>query len=695
MWKRNLAIGLTVVLTITTICFGSLNYKQQKRISSLEQVRQSTTEQVRTEIDNYFKKNAISFVTDAADQSGKATEDIISDAIGGVIKDTEDGKILYMELSDAQIEMLAADLAEITYESLSADVLAGKQNIDVTKLETEVANAVSKIMENYMKSLKKEYVTVEGDTSSIVNQVLAQIKIPETGNSSSSMTKEEIEALVKQLVSNSVVSKNDVEKYKSTLVQETVTYLKSINLIKAGKDGKDGKDGINGKNGIDGEDGLDGLNGKDAPIPVKGIDYFTDEDIENIKSEIAKNGLRVYGIRGTGLSGDAKLDDKGNLVFTLEEYGDGSDIVPVGTKEMVVENVGGNSLVYMDIEKDDTASSDGNTVFKIFYYTIYQTDPSQNPNNPTNLRYYRESDGSIHTISDMQDGDRPVYRNEAGSITLNSVDEIVKEVKDRISKELAEQLGGEGANIEDLQKTIEEIKKQLSEINRKTDSLDKFTDDQKDENGYFTTQGSLQWTMQQIIHKSLTQKDLENIKESVRNDAGKLSTTTMIQVPVDDLADNGDGYYKYVHNGYTGINSRPGFSLVGTTAASIPDEQETNAWSYCKFIRVNSATAENAADGTIEFYFSKDEHADVKTYFSGKTLNVVFTAVDLDNKGTAVLTNQTRNNYGVVRIADQVDDMVIVTGYDTDTISSGVTTNGTGQAQKKAVYIEAIQPVNN
>lgn len=47
-------------------------------------------------------------------------------------------------------------------------------------------------------------------------------------------------------------------------------------IIKNGKDGKDGKDG---------EPGVDG---KDGYTPVKGVDYFTEEDIESIASEVAK-----------------------------------------------------------------------------------------------------------------------------------------------------------------------------------------------------------------------------------------------------------------------------------------------------------------------------------------------------------------------------------------------------------------------
>jgi len=54
-------------------------------------------------------------------------------------------------------------------------------------------------------------------------------------------------------------------------------------------DGKNGKDGVDGKDGKDGKDGLngkDGLDGKDGYTPVKGKDYFTDEDIEGISLDV-------------------------------------------------------------------------------------------------------------------------------------------------------------------------------------------------------------------------------------------------------------------------------------------------------------------------------------------------------------------------------------------------------------------------
>lgn len=51
--------------------------------------------------------------------------------------------------------------------------------------------------------------------------------------------------------------------------------------------GKDGKDGTNGINGTNGKDGKDGINGIDGKTPVKGVDYFTTAEIQQIEEGAA------------------------------------------------------------------------------------------------------------------------------------------------------------------------------------------------------------------------------------------------------------------------------------------------------------------------------------------------------------------------------------------------------------------------
>ena len=54
-----------------------------------------------------------------------------------------------------------------------------------------------------------------------------------------------------------------------------------------GADGRNGIDGKNGTNGTNGKDGKDGTNGKDGKTPVKGVDYFTQAEIQQIENNAA------------------------------------------------------------------------------------------------------------------------------------------------------------------------------------------------------------------------------------------------------------------------------------------------------------------------------------------------------------------------------------------------------------------------
>lgn len=47
--------------------------------------------------------------------------------------------------------------------------------------------------------------------------------------------------------------------------------------------GNDGRDGTNGRDGMDGRDGNPGSDGKDGYSPIRGIDYWTQADIEQIQ----------------------------------------------------------------------------------------------------------------------------------------------------------------------------------------------------------------------------------------------------------------------------------------------------------------------------------------------------------------------------------------------------------------------------
>lgn len=56
-----------------------------------------------------------------------------------------------------------------------------------------------------------------------------------------------------------------------------------------GKDGADGKDGVDGQDGQPGEPGKDGEKGDPGYTPVKGTDYFTQDDINEIVNSVLAN----------------------------------------------------------------------------------------------------------------------------------------------------------------------------------------------------------------------------------------------------------------------------------------------------------------------------------------------------------------------------------------------------------------------
>lgn len=112
----------------------------------------------------------------------------------------------------------------------------------------------------------------------------------------------EIDPTVPQHVKN--ITAEDIEKWNSEVTADDVKFedgttfqqkynsgeLKGEQGIQGiqgepGKDGQPGRDGVDGKDGNDGQpgkDGADGTNGVDGKTPVKGVDYFTEADKQEL-----------------------------------------------------------------------------------------------------------------------------------------------------------------------------------------------------------------------------------------------------------------------------------------------------------------------------------------------------------------------------------------------------------------------------
>lgn len=109
-------------------------------------------------------------------------------------------------------------------------------------------------------------------------------------------------------------------------------------------DGQPGKNGAPGKDGADGQPGKDGIPGADGKTPVKGEDYWTDED----KQEIIDDVLEQIDIP-EGSGGSAKLP-----VFDLSALGMSAITLPTGY-----------STVSTDTTALQSALSEGSVIFVI------------------------------------------------------------------------------------------------------------------------------------------------------------------------------------------------------------------------------------------------------------------------------------------------------------------------------------------
>lgn len=664
MWKRNVAIGLTITLAALTVFIGLTNMKQQSRLKDLEALRNTTTQQVETEIARYLTANGVSLVNAAASENGIDLEAMINSALSELITIDENGNpTVAMTLTDEQIKSIAAEVAGSTYNALSNEVLSGAATIDVAKLENEVATAVTKALATNLSSMEKEYVTVEGNTAEIVAQVLAKVNASinisssnNNGNTASSgLTDAQIEELVKKLVKDSYVTSDTVNSYKDSIVNETVKYLTTNKLISPGEDGKDGVDG---------------------KTPVKGTDYFTTEDVEKLKEDISNalksaTGLTVYGYQGTSIS-EAALNKDGDLVLTLEstEYDANTNQDVAVYEDVTVEDIAGNSIVYI---KTVEGKGENAGTYKIVYYTRYRVANDDNGVLCCVDENYNEvAEGTAAEHLASHEGHTVCYRYDAGTATIDgeAVAKYVTEAMDTLVDSLQSQLGNNTAlvqeSIDALQKDIDLVTNyinggEVTDENGNVSSvsgLDVFTTTDENSENY---EGSFAWVLQQINKASGDVTYAEELEKLVEKDLGSYSTKSdIISFKISDLTKAANGYYT-VTKGYEGVNARPGFSLVGsnTDDTVIPELTMAEAWSYCKFIETSVG---NDGKTDVTFYFVDSDDAAL-SQMGSQNIYVEFTQVGIESDdNAAILTNQTHNNYGTVRVQSANDGTIILTG---------------------------------
>lgn len=684
MWKRNVAVGLTVFLTALTVCLGVVNSKQQVRIDALEKVRNTTTEQVETEIQRYLNSNAFQLFGEATDETGVDMESLINDSIGEVIEQTDEGYLVSVKLSEEQSQAIASEVASMAYDNLTDKVLSGSSSIDTQKLEKEVAEAVTNQLVTYIDSQDKEYVTIEGDTSAIVAQIIAELKASGDLSTSSGtgqnatqstpgMTQEQIEALVKQLVSNSSVTSESISSYESALVTKTVEYLRQYNLISKGKDGVNGKDG------------------KDAVTPVYGKDYFTQTEINNmtqaiqeaVTTQLANEGLSVYGTRGYGISASSLDENTGEVTLYLTDDGEtASDPDDLNdAKEINLGAIDGNSICYLDIKNN------GNETFTLRYFMDYRLN--ENDNAPIYKLTRQTGQSSAYTIEEFSGNTKPgsidpavryAFMYEAGTLSLDStqISKIVAAAESEIISSLETALGSDIRNVKetltDLQKSVDRLDIYINGGTLEDGSIIKgigsFVDGAStDLNGNTTySEGSLGWVTDKIISQNGNVDSVLELAEEVTDLGNLTQTTDGIKIDLSGLDRNDtSGYAVWTKSGIQCVNKDSDFAWVKDSMAdSIPTTEQSVLISYAKYVEIKT----NADNQT----------ADVKVYFdkavpdSGE-LFIQFQNTGLVNPGIGISNNIAIDDYNVVR---QVGSGVNITQNYVE-LEGGKTTNLNGQ----------------
>lgn len=686
MWKRNVAIGVTALLLVVTTALTMVNVKQQGRIDDLEAIRMSTANTVETEVQRYLANNGSGLLLNVMDESGTTAEDLMNDAFGNLVNsDGENMTTITMEFTEAQKAEIAKLLSEITYDSISEEVLTGQEQINVSKMENEIASAVTDVMMNYVDNTEKNHVTVEGDTDAIVDRIVAQLNaeivktasdLTNAGNTvtekdvQNAISKEEIEKLVKEIISSSSVTKENKTDFENTVVNQTIESLKKYNIVKAGTDGKDGKDG------------------KDAVL--------TEEDTKKIVEDIktaAANGeaISVYGEAGDGIL-NAYAEGR-NIVLTIGKPVDTNSAVLLAdnTQEtLTIENAVGNSLIGMELIENsiqgDTTSADPqnlNKTYELVYYTQFEVDNTStevvtNKYCSTHGKFVAVDADTCGTQSSNPCSIATYYKTTAGTVQLNTneIKGLITDMKDTIAESLAQQMGAD--NVADIVSKLDSLNQTVGEI----ETAFKGSDTQFALNDLLngTSTGANGEKLGSLSHFEEVAKangeklDTLNslLNGNTGTDADNQSYTTVydqfterpiyLTISVDTRNTTLPDNYYVVEADYAGKNAIPTISLIGASRdfTAVPDTTQSKLWSMCKYIKVNTET------NKIEFYFAvDDENGKILQNMSG-TLYFALTNTGIPStEKTAVLTNQTITNYGVVRVKDYTNGILSLEGYET------------------------------
>lgn len=191
-----------------------------------------------------------------------------------------------------------------------------------------------------------------------------------------------------------------------------------------GKDGVDGKDGMNG---------LNGMNGKDGKTPVKGEDYFTEAEIQEIAEYVAEM-VEVPEGSGSGVyilaDGETVEDAPADADVVIDPNGEGvravmsvNGVKPDESGNVVVAGGGAGGGSGADWSQNDPSAPD--YIKNKPFYTEVDDDGNEIVHK-IDAKYMPEGSGSS---SAQQDVDLVLdYNTDEPAIVSGSLDAVVQKI---------------------------------------------------------------------------------------------------------------------------------------------------------------------------------------------------------------------------------------------------------------------------
>ena len=270
-----------------------------------------------------------------------------------------------------------------------------------------------------------------------------------------------------------------------------------------GRDGNDGKDGSDGKDGINGRDGRDGVDGK---TPVKGIDYFTDGELNYFVKTVEYNVKDYFDSH--------ELDEIAAMTESIK-----ADVLEVFNQSA---DTLGDDLKDQEKEISNIGSALGTD----------ETGSSENSNVYNNTTIYKKGDiivrgGKIYQCKeDMEDAgewDASLW-DETDLVTVNNYyNTLISEKEDEMRDDYTGLVGSLEKKIEELVNKVvsgltQSIEDTNSQTNERLENLENDTNSKLD--NMENSAGSRMDAMESDTNSKLDsmQNDTNSKLDSMQND---------------------------------------------------------------------------------------------------------------------------------------------------------------------------------